>query len=67
MRVLVCGSRTYDRTAAIAAVLGGYREGYGSDVTVIHGCARGADETVDELAAILGLYVTGCRFMWFRR
>lgn len=44
MRVLVCGSRTWRHPVPIQALLDGLRQLYPSTLTVIEGCARGADE-----------------------
>lgn len=44
MRALICGSRTWDKPIPIDMVVGGLAAVYGpSNVTVIHGAARGAD------------------------
>lgn len=58
MRVLICGSRLWDKPAPIGWVLHGIVGHYGSDaVTVIHGAARGADTMAGEIASTLGCNV----------
>ncbi len=55
MRVLVCGSRTYNNDWPLAAALDWLRKA--PTLTVIHGAARGADRQFGDLAAIRGAEV----------
>jgi hypothetical protein len=56
MRVLVCGSRSYDKCDwPLHAVLDWVRQA--DHLTVIHGAARGVDSQFGELAAIRGANV----------
>lgn len=60
MRVLVCGSRTWRHHRIIEAVVAGLREdaeAHGEPFVVIHGCARGADETAGDYAERAGIEV----------
>lgn len=57
MRVLICGSRTYEEQNYDFDFIGTFVEGlahnyhkFGSPVTVIHGAAEGADTVADECA-----------------
>lgn len=51
MKVLVCGSRTYDRIVVIGARLSQLPRGS----EIIHGGARGADQLAAQAAHILGI------------
>lgn len=53
MRVLVCGSRTWDDEDTISARLALFM----GDVTIIHGDARGADRIADHCARRWGFAV----------
>lgn len=43
MRALICGSRAWDEPTLVDVVVAGLVALCGSDLTVIHGAARGAD------------------------
>jgi hypothetical protein len=53
MRVLICGSRTWNRLEEIASVI----ERLPKDTTIIHGAARGADSIAGACAEVAGLKV----------
>lgn len=57
MRVLVCGSRTFEDRGVVCAMLDGIRMGMGDDpdLVVIEGSARGADRLGREWAEAWGL------------
>jgi hypothetical protein len=51
MRVLICGSRTWDKPIPVDILVGGLASVYGSaNVTIIHGAARGADSMASSAA-----------------
>lgn len=51
MRVLICGSRTWNRISEIAAVIDKLPTG----TVIIHGAAKGADSIADACAQVAGL------------
>jgi YspA, cpYpsA-related SLOG family len=53
LRVLVCGSRTWDDADEIRKVL----ERFGRETTIVHGGARGADTIAAGVAHALGMQV----------
>lgn len=55
MKVLICGSRTFTDEATIALQLKAAQAKYGSDLTVIHGAARGADSLAAGVADALDI------------
>lgn len=69
MRVLICGSRTYDESYArfsmIYTILDGLRTGNGV-VTIIQGCAKGADSQAAKWAEELGLDVESYPANWVK-
>ncbi len=60
MKVLVCGSRTWNRPALIAARISELP----SDTHVIHGAARGADELAGRYAHALAMSVSAFPANW---
>lgn len=61
-RVIVTGSRTWDRPLIVAAVLGQLRDSYGSDLELIHRhSGRGVDEITDRWAEKYDVTVTRWR------
>lgn len=51
MRVLICGSRTWDKPIPVDVIVGGFASVYGPEnVTIIHGGARGADSMAGSAA-----------------
>lgn len=49
MRILVCGGRYYNNRDLVFAALDTIHQKWG-DITIIHGCATGADSLADEWA-----------------
>lgn len=62
MRVLVCGSRSWDDPDEIRKVL----ERLPRESVVVHGGARGADRMADTIARSLGLQVEEYKADWGR-
>lgn len=56
MRVLICGSRIWNRGAPISVVLQGLRALF-VDLTIIEGEAQGADRLAGERAELIGIPV----------
>ena len=52
MKILVCGGRDYDNETKINKVLSKY---YSSNLTIIHGGAKGADELAEMWALVRGM------------
>lgn len=63
MRVIVCGSRTWDNPHPIWQSLERIAEQH-PDAEIIHGAARGADSLADAAAKALGLKVTPVPADW---
>lgn len=62
MRVLICGSRTWESEIPIRALL----ELFDDSTVVIHGAARGADSIAGAIAEQLGLAVEAYPAEWQR-
>lgn len=60
MKVLVCGSRTWDDRYTVAWRLAQFPR----DTEIIHGAARGADEAASDAAFALGFAQTGYPANW---
>lgn len=63
LRVLVCGSRTFRDGDVVKALLWGLVHD-NTDVTVIHGCAKGADSLAGFYAQWFGLQVEEYPALW---
>lgn len=65
MRVLICGSRTWDKPIPIDVIVGGLVAVYGREnVTVIHGAAPGADSMAASAGARHGVEVLDFPAEW---
>lgn len=54
VRVLICGSRHWDKAGPINMLVGGMADFYGAHLVVMHGAARGADSMAASAAARRG-------------
>ena len=57
MKILVCGSRTYEDVARVCVTLAGFVEPEGEPPTIMTGAARGADTIAAREAQGMGLPV----------
>jgi hypothetical protein len=67
MKILCTGDRNWNNRRMIEIVLGAVRDTHDpSEVTVIHGNARGADKLCGEVATLLGYKVISRPADWIR-
>ena len=55
MRVIVCGGRTYDNEPLVREELGALVAILGTNITIVHGAAPGADSLAARIADEMGL------------
>jgi len=57
VRILVCGSRTFDNAWVMAGVLANVYTYYSGNIMIIHGAAKGADTLASDWAMAMGLEI----------
>lgn len=64
MRIIMCGSRTFNRVGVIRETLQKISASTDGPITIVHGDARGADRLAAEVAKWMGMQVEAVPADW---
>lgn len=65
-RIIVCGSRSWHDRQKIESTLYDLALEFGADLTIVHGCAKGADRIAEQEAQKAGLLIERHPAEWER-